>query len=219
MDDRWKKRQEEAAAKRSSDDSTSLRFGRILKNAADAGGRSSSTGKRKSEGNLIKERLRREQMSQNFFVLQSMLPSLPKNVKIAKEKIANEAVNYIKYLQGEASRLESKKAQFEEATMAEAVAMRRCGNSSSKSSSPPLVRVFIPRTARFFAVECPNRPGTVTHILKVFENHEAEVLEARISVDDRRELLTFTSTLLLLPTDDAPATLDRLRNEILLLRI
>ncbi|KAK6130308.1 hypothetical protein DH2020_035953 [Rehmannia glutinosa] len=141
--------------------------------------------------NLLKERKRRAQMSDNFSVLQSMVPTLYNTFKPPKEKIIEDTINYIKYLEKEKERLEGlKKFHLKEAKMAKNV-LFKCTNQSSS------VKVKVSNGATFLEIQLPfRRRGSVAEIVEVLQKHRAEVLEARICVNDQR-LLTFTATIML----------------------
>ncbi|KAG8370041.1 hypothetical protein BUALT_Bualt14G0076400 [Buddleja alternifolia] len=124
-----------------------------------------------ADQSILTERQRRAKMSENFSVLQSMVPTLLKSFKPPKEKIITETTNYIKYLEQEAKRLESlKKCQFKEPKSV----LSKCTNHNSSKN------VAVSNGATFFAIQLPVRQGLVLEVVKVFEKHRAEVLEARV---------------------------------------
>ncbi|KAI3469436.1 hypothetical protein Pfo_026099 [Paulownia fortunei] len=155
---------------------------------------SSSRKRQKNEASwaesLLKERKRREQMSEKFSILQSMVPTLFKTFKPPKDKIISDTVHYIKYLEEETERLEGlKKFQWKEPKVAKPVLLKCTDQNSS-------VKVTVSNGATFLAIQLPFRRGSVPEIVKVLEKHQAEVLEARVCVNDQR-LLTFTATVML----------------------
>ncbi|KAL0348768.1 UNVERIFIED_CONTAM: hypothetical protein Sangu_1104600 [Sesamum angustifolium] len=157
---------------------------------------------------LIKERKRREQMSEKFSLLQSMVPTLVKTFKPPKEKIIGDTVNYIKYLEQETERLEGlKKSRSKEPTVAKPVLFKCTDENTS-------VKVTVSNGATFLGVQLPFRRGIVLEIAKVFERHHAEVLEARICVNEQ-QLLTFTATIII--ASDGDSSIDKIRDEILTL--
>ncbi|PIN04032.1 hypothetical protein CDL12_23437 [Handroanthus impetiginosus] len=66
----------------------------------------------------------------------------------------------------------------------------------------------------FFAIQLPFRCRLVTDIVKVFEKHKVEVLEARVCVNEQ-QLLTFIATIIL--GSDGGSTIDKIREEVLTL--
>ncbi|KAL2229830.1 transcription factor bHLH25-like [Sesamum indicum] len=157
---------------------------------------------------LIKERKRREQMSEKFSLLQSLVPTLVKTFKPPKEKIIGDTVNYIKYLKQETARLEGlKKSRCKEPTVAKP-GLFKCTDENTS------VKVAVSNGATFLAVQLPFRRGLVPEIVRVFEKHRAEVLEARICVNEQ-QLLTFTATIIL--ASDGDSSIDKIRDEILTL--
>lgn len=122
-----------------------------------------------------------------------------------KERIIGDTVNYIKYLQEETERLEGLVKFQRRVRKVEMPLLSRCTNHSS-------VNITISNSATFFAVQLPFRHGSVLDILKVLEKHQAEVLEARVDVNDEK-VLTFTATVRL--GTDGGNTVDKMRHEIL----
>ncbi|PIM99636.1 hypothetical protein CDL12_27866 [Handroanthus impetiginosus] len=76
------------------------------------------------------------------------------------------------------------------------------------------VNITVSDGATFFAVQLPFRCRLVTDIVKVFEKHKVEVLEARVCVNEQR-LLTFTATIII--GRDGGSTIDKIREEVLTL--
>ncbi|GER50111.1 basic helix-loop-helix (bHLH) DNA-bindingsuperfamily protein, partial [Striga asiatica] len=145
---------------------------------------------RASKPRPMTQRKRREEMTQKYSLLQSMLPTSDNAVKQSNEKIIGDAVSYIKYLEKEKKKLEAlKKSQMEEQNMAKSF-WRRCRNPSS------LVEVNVPNGTKFLEIQMPFRRGSVAKIVGVLEKHKAEVLEARVNVNEQR-VLTFTATIVL----------------------
>lgn len=127
-----------------------------------------------------------------------------------KEKIISDTVDYIKYLKEEIKRLEAlKKFQWEESSVGRPV-LSKCTNQN------PSVKAKVYNEAKFLAIQLPFRRGSVVDIVKVLEKHQAEVLEARICVDDQR-LLTFTATVML--GSGGGSTIDKIRGDILTLLV
>ncbi|KAL6581876.1 hypothetical protein OROMI_005890 [Orobanche minor] len=157
---------------------------------------------------LMRERKRREQVSVKYSVLQSMVPTLIDTTKPSKVKIVEDTINYIKYLEEEKERLENIKKFETEEPKAAINFLSKCTNPPNSSA----VEVAVSNGATFLEIQLPFRRGSVVGILKVLENHKAEVLEARIRVDDQR-LLTFTATILL--GKNGGITIDKIREEII----
>ncbi|GFP81912.1 hypothetical protein PHJA_000334500 [Phtheirospermum japonicum] len=153
------------------------------------------------------ERKRRAQMSDKYSVLQSMLPTLSDTVKAPKEKIIDNTVNYIKYLEEEKKLLEGlKKIQRKEAKPV----LSRCTTNPNSN-----VKFTASNGATFLEVQLPFKRGSVAKIAEVLEKHGVEVLEARVCVnDDDERLLTFTATVMVACGGDA--TIRMIREEILL---
>lgn len=127
-----------------------------------------------------------------------------------KEKIISDTVDYIKYLKEEIKRLEAlKKFQWEESSVGRPV-LSKCTNQN------PSVKAKVCNEAKFLAIQLPFRRGSVVDIVKVLEKHQAEVLEARICVDDQR-LLTLTATVML--GSGGGSTIDKIRGDILTLLV
>lgn len=127
-----------------------------------------------------------------------------------KEKIISDTVDYIKYLKEEIKRLEAlKKFQWDESSVGRPV-LSKCTNQN------PSVKAKVYNEAKFLAIQLPFRRGSVVDIVKVLEKHQAEVLEARICVDDQR-LLTFTATVML--GSGGGSTIDKIRGDILTLLV
>ncbi|CAA0839945.1 Unknown protein [Striga hermonthica] len=161
---------------------------------------------RASQPRIVTERQRREEMTERYSLLQSMLPTSDNAVKQPNEKIIGDAVSYIKYLEKEKEKLEAlKKSRMEEQNLAK-LFWRRCRNPSS------LVEVNVSNGAKFLEIQMPSRRGSVAKIVGVLEKHKAEVLEARVNVNEQR-VLTFTATIVL--SCDGGITIDRIKEEIL----
>ncbi|KAL8047726.1 hypothetical protein ABFS82_07G019300 [Erythranthe guttata] len=157
--------------------------------------------------NSLKERKRREKLSGNFSVLTSMVPNLSNNYKPTRETVINEAVNYIKHLEEEAKRLEGLKQFQLEEPMMESPVLLKCTNQNSS------VKVAVSSESTFLSVQLPSRRGSALKIVKVIEKHRARVLEARICVNEQRQL-TFTATITL-GKGGGSSTIDKIREEIL----
>ncbi|XP_057771971.1 transcription factor TT8-like [Salvia miltiorrhiza] len=151
------------------------------------------------------ERRRRDQMSEKFSLLQSMVPSLLTAHKPSKERIVDDTLNYIKYLQEEAERLEGLKKLQSKLQKVERPTLSKCTNRNS-------VNVAISDSAAFLAIQLPSRRGSVLGILRVLERHQAEVMEARIDVSDEK-VMTFTATVRL--GGDGGSSIDMIRQDIL----
>lgn len=118
-----------------------------------------------------------------------------------KEKIIGETVDFIKYLQEETQRLEGL-LKFEK---------NERNEEKRVLSKHTNQKVTISSGATFIAIQLHSRRGLVTDIMKVFSRHQAEVLEARFSVNDQR-LLTFTATVRL--GSAGGSTIDKIREEL-----
>ncbi|CAI9762676.1 unnamed protein product [Fraxinus pennsylvanica] len=157
---------------------------------------------------ILKERGRREKMNEKYSVLRSMVPSLFTISKPTREKILYDTVDYIECLEEEIKRLEGiKKLQVQEQKVGKQVSSRLNNQKSA-------VDITVSSGATFFAIQLPFKPGIITEIVKVFDKHQAEVLEATISVDDQ-QLLTFTVTIVL--GRDGGNTIQKIKEEIIAL--
>ncbi|KAH6808768.1 hypothetical protein C2S51_026551 [Perilla frutescens var. frutescens] len=151
----------------------------------------------------INERRRRDQMNENYSLLQSMVPSL--DFKPSKERIVSDTVKYIKHLQEEAERLEGLMKFQRKVQKVERPLFAQCTNHNS-------VNVTVSDSATFLAVQLPFRRGSVLDILKVLEKHQAEVMDARFDVNDEK-VLTFTATVRL--GSGGASAIDKLRQDLL----
>lgn len=132
---------------------------------------------------------------------------LSENLQPTREKILYDTVNYIKCLEEEVKRLEGIKKQVQEQKVGKQV-------SSKFTNQKSAIDVTVSIGATFFAIQLPCKPGIITEIVKVFDKHHAEVLEATISVDDQ-QLLTFTVTIVL--GRDGVNTIQKIKEEIIAL--
>lgn len=132
---------------------------------------------------------------------------LSENLQPTREKILYDTVNYIKCLEEEVKRLEGIKKQVQEQKVGKQV-------SSKFTNQKSAIDVTVSTGATFFAIQLPCKPGIITEIVKVFDKHHAEVLEATISVDDQ-QLLTFTVTIVL--GRDGVNTIQKIKEEIIAL--
>lgn len=132
---------------------------------------------------------------------------LSENLQPTREKILYDTVNYIKCLEEEVKRLDGIKKQVQEQKVGKQV-------SSKFTNQKSAIDVTVSTGATFFAIQLPCKPGIITEIVKVFDKHHAEVLEATISVDDQ-QLLTFTVTIVL--GRDGVNTIQKIKEEIIAL--
>ncbi|XP_047945278.1 transcription factor TT8-like [Salvia hispanica] len=153
----------------------------------------------------LSERKRRDQLTQNFSLLQSMVPSLLTARKPSKLRILDNTVNYIKFLQEEAERLEGLKKFQSKLRRVERPSHSKCTDHNS-------VNVTISDSAVFLAIQLPSRQGSVLNILRILQRHEAEVMEARINVSDEK-VMTFTATVKL--GGHGGSSIDKMRQDIL----
>ncbi|KAL2530724.1 transcription factor bHLH [Forsythia ovata] len=157
---------------------------------------------------ILKERGRREKMSDKYSLLRSMVPTLFTISKPTRERIVHDTVNYIKCLEEEIKRLEGiKKLQVQEPKAAKPVLSRFANQKSS-------IDVTVSSGATFFAIRLPFKPDIITKIVKVFDKHHAEVLVATVSVDEQ-QLLTFTVTIVL--GSEGGNTIQKIKEEIVAL--
>lgn len=122
-----------------------------------------------------------------------------------KERIIGDTVKYIKYLQEEAERLEGLKKLQSKMQKVEMPILSKCTNHNS-------VNVSISDSVAFLAIQLPSRRGSVLDILRVLERYQAEVMEARINVSDKK-VMTFTATVRL--ASDGGSSIDMMRQDIL----
>lgn len=132
---------------------------------------------------------------------------LSENLQPTREKILYDTVNYVKCLEEEVKRLDGIKKQVQEQKVGKQV-------SSKFTNQKSAIDVTVSTGATFFAIQLPCKPGIITEIVKVFDKHHAEVLEATISVDDQ-QLLTFTVTIVL--GRDGVNTIQKIKEEIIAL--
>ncbi|KAL1543127.1 transcription factor TT8-like [Salvia divinorum] len=151
------------------------------------------------------DRGRRDQMNENFSLLQAIVPSLLTAHKPCKEMILADTIKYIKYLQEEAERLEALKQFQSKLHKVERPTLSKCTNHNS-------VNVTIFDSAAFLAIQLPSRLGSVLEILRVLKRHQAEVMEARINVSEEK-VMTFTATVRL--GGDGSSSIDMIRQDIL----
>lgn len=124
----------------------------------------------------------------------------------SRETIVVDTLNYIKHLQQETERLENlKESQTKEQKVLERSSLAKCGNHNS-------VNITISDSAMFLVIQFPSRRGSVLEILRVLEKHKAEVMEARIDVNDEK-VKTFTATVSF--GSDGGSSIDKMRQDIL----
>ncbi|CAL9130791.1 unnamed protein product [Musa textilis] len=128
------------------------------------------------------ERSRREKMTEFYTMLQSMVPNL--FPKATRTRIVDEAIAYIKGLEEVVAALEAQKAAREASS----------GPATLHSQRSSTVEVSTSANAAFFAISFAARPGMVTKVLQVFEDHKAEVLNATVACDDGSATVTVTAS-------------------------
>ncbi|XP_075477639.1 basic helix-loop-helix protein A-like [Primulina tabacum] len=157
----------------------------------------------------VKERKRRKQMNDRFSILHSMVPGLFEIYKPPREKIIDETVKFINSLEEEIRRLESlRKQPWHESREAKKQVLSKGTNQNSS------VNVTLISKATFLAIEVPFRPGLMTDIIYVLDKHQTEILEARVSVDNRN-LLTFAATLMVPNHHGCDIAIQKMKEELL----
>ncbi|KAI4317639.1 hypothetical protein L6164_025494 [Bauhinia variegata] len=148
---------------------------------------------------LQQEKDRRLKMTQKFAQLQSLVPgSFP---KATREVIVTEAIRYIMELEKKNKMLEELKESMK------SVGGRLLLARSDRNSD---VTVTVSNNVAFFGVQSVARPGLTTDIIRVFDNHKAEILAANVSVN--HGLLTLTITAFVL---DGSISSEKIKREIL----
>ncbi|ESW26225.1 hypothetical protein PHAVU_003G101300 [Phaseolus vulgaris] len=147
------------------------------------------------------ERERRSKMTQMFTQLQTSVPGLLPQA--TREVIINETIGYIKELEKKKQRLEELKETMkgvEESAV-------ECGNSNRNCS----IMVTVSANVAFFGIQWVPRPGLVTQILKVFCNHQADILAANVSVNNGKLILAITA----LVQNNGKCVVENIKREIM----
>ncbi|GFP87074.1 hypothetical protein PHJA_000851200, partial [Phtheirospermum japonicum] len=111
-----------------------------------------------------------------------------------KEKIIENTVNYIKYLEEEKKLLEGpKKIQRKDAKLV----LWRCNTNPNSNG-----KFTASNRATFLEIQLIFKRGFMAKMIEVLEKHEVKILEARLWVDAER-LLTFTTTMMVSSGGDA----------------
>ncbi|KAL3648875.1 hypothetical protein CASFOL_005278 [Castilleja foliolosa] len=170
----------------------------------------SSSSRKKQKKNKEEERQRRAEMREKYSVLQTMLPTLSNTVKAPKEKIIDNTVSFIKHLEQEEKELLESLKKIQREDEAKPVISRCITNPNSN------VKFTASKGVTFLEIQLPFKRGSVVKIVEVLQKNGAEVLEARMNVndDDDQRLLTFTATVMVASGGDK--AIGMIREEILL---
>ncbi|XP_020236627.1 transcription factor bHLH95 [Cajanus cajan] len=144
------------------------------------------------EMHLSIERERRKKMNDMYSSLQALLP--PRPSKADKSTIVDEAVNYIKDLEQTREKLEKQKQ--EKSQSASALKQIMATSSSNALPVPEKQQVAFDRTwaasnmvmnisgdEAQISICTAHKPGLMTHIASVLENHNIDVISATISAN------------------------------------
>ncbi|KAJ0980698.1 hypothetical protein J5N97_008953 [Dioscorea zingiberensis] len=146
------------------------------------------------------ERNRREKMTEYYSILQSIVPNL--FPKATRTRVIDEAITFIKDLEEVVMALEGKKAARGAAE----------APSSSQSNTGSSVSVSITGNTQFFRLSLASKkPGMVTKVLQVFENHNAEILACSVTSHELQLLMSLTVTV---PDE---AAIVRIKEELLVI--
>ncbi|BAT77170.1 hypothetical protein VIGAN_01526400 [Vigna angularis var. angularis] len=155
-------------------------------------------------GSVNMERERRSKMTQMFTQLQTSVPGLLPQA--TREVIINETIGYIKELEKKKQRLEELKKLKETMKGVEGSTVE-CGNNNRNCS----LVVTVSDNVAFFGIQWMPRPGLVTQILKVFCNHQAEILAANVTVNNGKLILAITA----LVQNNGNCVVEKIKREIM----
>ncbi|KAA8527487.1 hypothetical protein F0562_034798 [Nyssa sinensis] len=172
--------------------------------------KSSSSSKLTANGTeyIMKERDRREKMTQMFSVLQSMVPNLfPKD---SRETIVSNTIEYIQRLEEEKKRLEGLKKSSLPAYASASAKPSLCHCTNRNFA----VDVAVSGAMAFFEIRSlVRRRCLATEIFEVFAKHQAEVLATNVAVNKQQLKVTITA----LMGDNGDHNAEKIKRDILLL--
>ncbi|OVA15065.1 Myc-type [Macleaya cordata] len=139
---------------------------------------------------IKKERERREKMTIQFSVLQSMLPNI--SPKAQRTQIVEETIDYIKNLEEELKGLEAKK---------KAAAMEFSSARPSTSIIPiytphhqnSVVNVTVSGNVAFFGIHTEVQRFLFTRVMKVFKKYKTEILTSTVTTNEQKITVSVTA--------------------------
>ncbi|XP_020101447.1 transcription factor bHLH95-like [Ananas comosus] len=154
-----------------------------LKSASASASTSTRSNRNSMKSDVIHmERNRREKMTEFYTILQSLVPNL--FPKATRTRIIDETISYIKGLEAAIAALDARKAASaigETTATAATTRDRRSGPEASSTSAVTITAESTADTAFFGVCVAPPRTrGAAARVLRVFEDHGADVLSATV---------------------------------------